>query len=122
MKFEIRKGVPIPADSRADAANAHTFPWGDLENGDGFVIPKSYWLERGTEEAKYSQAKARERVRGHFKQWKDKEPEKRAGHILIVRNDRDEAIAVWLKIAEEAKPEAATGTPNPLATEGKKAA
>lgn len=105
MKFEIRKGIPIPADSRADAANAHTFPWGELEDGDGFVVPKEYWLERGTPEDKYTQAKARERIRGHFKQWKDKEPEARARHMLVVRNDKEGAVAVWLKVAETEKTE-----------------
>lgn len=118
FSFEIKKGVPMPeAAERSPAANAHSFPWGDLGDGDWFTVPADYWKDRMPDFAKYSQTKARERIRGNFKAWQDKDTKARSKVVLRVWNEKDNAVGVGIKITEPA----ATDTPNPLSTKAKAA-
>lgn len=95
FKFTIEKGVAIPAQAR-DTTSSLPFPWDELEDGDSFVVTKTFWVEeRGYDAAKFEPKKAKERIRIHFRKWQERKPEERNPISLHTRLVGDD-VRVWI--------------------------
>jgi len=96
-KFKIDKGVDVP-EGRTGRTPSHRFPWDDLKPGDSFLVPKSYWIERGDKPNSYDPNKVRERIRANFRLWQAKD-RTRAKYILRMATLPSGDIRVGLRKA-----------------------
>lgn len=104
MKFTVVRGIDISASQTQDE---HAFPWDDLKPGDGFDIPKSYWIEeRGVKAEDFKLTRVKERVRNNFKGWRSKDPA-RADLILVLLILPEQALRVAIKSGTPAEEAAA---------------
>ncbi|MFG1423799.1 hypothetical protein [Roseixanthobacter liquoris] len=127
-KFEIKRGVAIPATARF-GTTALPFPWDDMKEvaGDGMIeVTKDFWVnERGYDPETYTVVKARERIRGHFRNWQEKD-ESRKDLMLVMRTVGDD-VHVWVDKPETeavepegpAAPEEKAPEPAPAAPKGR---
>lgn len=97
FKFKVERGVPVPT-GRGGRVSSHPFPWDELKPGDSFVVPRSYWVERGDKPQNYDPNKVRERIRANFRVWAGKD-KARSRNVLAMHTAPNGDIQVGFRKA-----------------------
>lgn len=110
MQFEITTTASVPQIVRSiDSPNKHAFPWDGAaakvtETGEvaTFVIPTSYWVERGDKAEDLKVSVLKTRVRNHYNAWAGRDESRKGFELHLASKPGSTDLTCYVKRVEGA--------------------